>query len=242
MRFDLHIHTCLSPCASLDMAPLAVVKRAREVGLHGIAVVDHNSGLNAPAWYDASRQVGLQCLYGLEITTLEEIHVLAIFDTVENALAMTEVVYAALPTKTNDPDIFGDQPVVNCAGEIDFLEERLLSAPSALALATLREEIFKRQGLFIAAHVDRPVFSFFSQLGVMSGNEGFDACEISVNSSCEQWRSRTGDLPLMRNSDAHYLEDIGRAWSEADIDTLNVQQLRHALQTQNVRCHLKTRI
>jgi len=200
-----------------------------------MALVDHNSGLNAPAWREACRQAGLGCLFGLEVSTREEAHLLAIFDTPEAAAELTARVYEALPARLNRPDIFGDQPVVNAHGEVERLETRLLGAPCGLSLPELRDAVHARDGLFIAAHVDRPVFSVFSQLGVLSGDEGFDACEISAHADAARWRERTGACPLVRSSDAHYLCDIGRAWCEADLSAWSVAELRTALRQGRIR-------
>ncbi len=235
MRFDLHIHSCLSPCADLEMAPAAIVAQACLAGLGGIAVVDHNSARNAPAMAECCAAAGLACLFGLEVATIEDVHLLTLFDRVEQAAAMTDLVYAALPRRVNQPEVFGDQPIVNAQGEIDELEWRLLSAPTRLSLAEVGAAVRDCGGLLVASHVDRPTFSFFSQLGVLSGDEGFDAMELSAHSQAADWRARTGRLPLVRSSDAHYLHQIGRVWSEAELPALTVAGLRAALQADAVQ-------
>lgn len=235
MRFDLHIHTCLSPCADLEMAPRAIVKHALEAGLGGIATLDHNSARNAPALAAACAEAGLPCLHALEITTAEEAHVLAIFDTVAEAQAMTETAYAALPKRANQPDVFGLQPIVNIDEEVEEMEWRLLAAPVRLPLREVAAAAHCLGGLFIAAHIDRPVASFFSQLGVLSGDEGFDAMELSAYGASDEWRPRAGGLPFIRSSDSHYLHTIGKVWSEADLPEFSVCALREALRAKAVR-------
>lgn len=235
MRFDLHIHTCLSPCGDLEMAPRAIVRAAMSAGLDGIAVADHNSARNAPALRVACAEAGLPCLFALEVTTAEEAHVLTLFDTPEQAAAMTETVYAALPKRVNQPEIFGDQPVVNVDEEIEELEWRLLAAPTRLALRETGAAAHALGGLFIAAHIDRPTASVFSQLGVLSGDEGFDALELSAFADEATWRARTHGLPLIRSSDAHYLHTVGAVWSEADLPEFTVAALRAALQRGTVQ-------
>ena len=111
-RGDLHIHTCLSPCADLDMSPRGVAEKSVERGLDFIAVCDHNSVENAGAVIRAGARRGLQVLPGMEISSREEVHLLAIFDDEAQALAMQEVVYRHL-RGTNRPEIFGDQVVAN---------------------------------------------------------------------------------------------------------------------------------
>ena len=71
MRYDLHLHTCLSPCADRDMTPATVAGLAKLAGAELIAVTDHNSALNLPAAEKACREYGLRLLPGLEVTTAE---------------------------------------------------------------------------------------------------------------------------------------------------------------------------
>lgn len=228
MRFDLHIHSCLSPCGDLENSPQAIVQRAIEVGLQGLMIADHNTSRNAPALQTVCKQAGLQCLFGMEITSSEEAHCLAVFDTVEQASEMTEICYAALPKRVNQPEIFGDQPVVNAEEEIEELEWRLLSAPTRLPLRQIGERVHALGGLFIAAHIDRPVFSVTSQLGGLSGDEGFDAVEFSRHARLEEWEEKALGLSWIRSSDAHYLNDVGTIWTEAPFTTLTVESLRQA--------------
>ena len=89
------------------MAPSEIVRRAASAGMDGIALTDHQSARNTPAVAECARRAGLKCLFGLEVCTAEEVHTLALFDTVDQALAMTEWVYAAMPKRVNDPETFG---------------------------------------------------------------------------------------------------------------------------------------
>ena len=109
MRFDLHLHSCLSPCASLDMAPSAIAAKAHEAGLDGIALSDHNSARNTPAFEVCCQREGVAALYSLEVCSAEEVHLLTVFDTVKQALDMTDWVYDALIKRVNQPEVFGDQ-------------------------------------------------------------------------------------------------------------------------------------
>jgi len=227
-RFDLHLHSCLSPCGDLECAPSAVVEKAQSVGLNGLMLADHNTSKNAPACAEHCRRRGIACLFGMEVTSSEEVHALAVFDTVDQAAAMTEFVYAALPKRVNQPEIFGDQPVVNADDEIEELEWRLLSAPTRLPLKTIGEKIHELGGLFIPTHVDRPTFSVFSQLGGIAGDEGFDAVELSRFADPAEWKDKLRGLAIIRSSDAHYLENIGSIWTELELSGFNVAALKKA--------------
>ncbi|MBP5320486.1 MAG: PHP domain-containing protein [Kiritimatiellae bacterium] len=227
-RFDLHLHSCLSPCGDLECSPLAVVRTAKARGLNGVMLADHNSSMNSPALAEVCRREAFQCLFGMEVTTMEEAHCLAVFDTVEQSAAMTEICYAALPKRVNQPEVFGDQPIVDADEGIEDLEWRLLSAPTRLPLRTVGEKVHELGGLFIAAHIDRPVFSVTSQLGGIAGDEGFDAVEFSRHADLAEWEPKACGLPFIRSSDAHYLNDIGTIWTEAPFDQLTVANLKAA--------------
>jgi PHP family Zn ribbon phosphoesterase len=233
-KFDLHIHSCLSPCGSLDASPRAIVLAAKAAGLDGLMLADHNSSRNSPALAEASRREGLRCLFGMEITTAEEAHCLAVFDTLEQAAAMTETCYAALPKRVNQPEVFGDQAVVDADENVEELEWHMLGAPTRLPLHDAGLRVHELGGLFIAAHIDRPVFSVTSQLGGLSGDEGFDAVELSRFAKADAWDGKTAGLPFIRSSDAHYLEDIGAIWTEAELPDFSTQALKAAFAARTI--------
>jgi len=230
-RFDLHIHSCLSPCGDLASSPTAIVAKAKAAGLNGIMLADHNTSRNSPALAEACHRQGLPCRFGMEITTAEELHALAVFDTLDAAAAMTDLIYAALPKRVNQPEVFGDQPIVNADDEIEEIEWRLLSAPCRLGVRDIGQSVHALGGLFIASHVDRPTFSVFSQLGAIAGDEGFDAVELTRFANRADWAPKLHGLPILRSSDAHYLHDIGNAYTEADMPDFTVTSLRTALQS-----------
>ncbi len=194
-------------------------------------LADHNSARNTPALFEACRRHGVAAMAGLEITTAEEAHCLAIFDTLAQAAAMTEIVYKALPRRENVPEVFGDQPVVDADDNILEFEPRMLSAPTRLTIRETGEHVHQLGGLFVAAHLDRPVFSVISQLGALSGDEGFDAVELTRHARLDEWQDRVLGLPVIRSSDAHYLHDIGRSYSTALLHEFSVAGLRKAWQT-----------
>ena len=133
MKFDLHVHSCLSPCANLEMSPREIVARAVASGMDGMALTDHQSARNTPAIAECARRAGLACLYGLEVCTAEEVHTLAIFDTPDTANEMTDWVYDAMVKRVNDPDVFGDQPIVTEDDEIVDMELIWMTAIAAVA-------------------------------------------------------------------------------------------------------------
>jgi len=220
-RADFHIHSCLSPCASLEMSPTAIVQQARAVGLNAIALSDHNCAFNLPAFSAVCKREGMACLYGIEVTSIEEAHILCLFNDLDAAMEMGDRVYDSLPPVPNQPGRFGDQPIVDVDEHITGFADKFLISASTFDIGTLDEEAHALEGLIIPAHIDREVFGIISQLGFLP-NEDFDAVELTM----------TGDpalaqkYPIVRNSDSHQLGSIGSIFSEFDVETLQTNQIR----------------
>ena len=239
MKFDLHIHSCLSPCANLEMSPGEIVARAKAAGMNGIALTDHQSARNCPAIAECAKRAGLSCLYGLEVQTAEEVHTVALFDTVEQALAMTDFVYAAMPKRVNDPETFGDQPVVTWDDDIVELEWRILAMGCRHFIPETAAKVHELGGLYIAAHIDRPNFSVLSTLGAIPEN-AFDAVELSRTADEAEWLPKAAGYAVTRSSDAHNLDDVARVWTEADLPEFSIAALKSAFDEKST--HLSPRL
>ena len=176
---DLHIHTCLSPCGELDMTPKRIIDRALQRGLDIIAITDHNSAENVGVAMQVARAKGVTVLPAMEITSSEEVHVLALFESLEGVLQMQERVYENLPGGINDERHWGQQVVVNENDEVLGFNKRLLIGATGITLSALVNEIHAAGGLAIASHVDRPYFSVISQLGFIPEDVKFDALETT---------------------------------------------------------------
>ena len=236
-KADLHIHTCLSPCADLDMSPKAIVERSAEEKLDIIAICDHNSAENVEASIRAGLKHGIRVLPGMEVNSREEVHTLAIFETAEQALAMQEIVYQHVKG-TNRPDVFGDQVIANEFDEVDGFNDRLLIAATALGLWDIVKEIHRLGGLSIASHVDRPSYSILSQLGFVPIDLKLGALEISRHLTKELVPSKIPEIegfPIVTFSDAHFLDDIGRASTSFLLEEPNVNEIRMALEEKSGR-------
>lgn len=227
MNFDLHIHSCLSPCANLEMSPSEIVTRAVAAGIDGIALTDHQSARNTPAIAECARRAGLKCLFGMEVQTAEEVHTVALFDTTEQALALTDWVYAAMPKRVNDPETFGDQPVVTWDDDIVEMEWRILAMGCRRTIPETAAKVHELDGLYIAAHIDRPNFSVISALGAIPEpppttncqqptTKYFDAVELSRTADESLWLPKAAGYAVIRSSDAHNLDDVVRVWTEAE--------------------------
>ena len=245
MKFDLHIHSCLSPCANLEMSPGEIVARAKAAGMDGIALTDHQSARNCPAIAECAKRAGLKGLYGLEVQTAEEVHTVALFDTVEQALAMTDFVYAAMPKRVNDPETFGDQPVVTWDDDIVELEWRILAMGCRHFIPETAAKVHELGGLYIAAHIDRPNFSVLGTLGSIpvpqptTNNQQpttyFDAVELSRTADETIWLPQASKYAVTRSSDAHNLDDVARAWTEADLPEFSIAALKASFAAKSTR-------
>lgn len=233
-RADLHIHSCLSPCGDLDMSPKAIVETSLERGLDLIALCDHNSAENVGAIMRAGALRGLSVLPGLEISSLEEVHSLALFDTEEQALTMQAHVYRHL-RGTNRPEIFGDQVVANEFDEVEGFNDRRLIGATDLDLKEVVEAVHRLGGLSIASHVDRPSFSILSQLGFIPPDLALDALEVSPRVKRESAADLVPEVsgyPVVAFSDAHFPSDIGRVHTPFLMEGTGVDELRMAFRNE----------
>ena len=211
---DLHVHTALSPCAENDMTPPAIVERALAEGLGMIAVCDHNSARNAAAVQEAAG-ARLAVLAGMEITTAEECHVVALFPDAAAAQVAGAEVGATLGQVDDDYEtFFGEQHVLAADGSERARETLALATATPLDVDAVVALVHSHGGLAIAAHIDRRSFGVIGQLGLFPADAGFDAVELSRHvaaGSPDEAGFAVHGLPLVHSSDAHYQDDIGAA-------------------------------
>jgi len=234
---DLHIHTCLSPCAELDMHPKALVQRALEKKLDMIAISDHNASANVPYVIAAAAGKNLHVIPAMEITTSEEVHLLALFESLSDLMKLQIVVDQHLFGE-NDETRFGVQAIVNEQGEVEGLNNQLLIGATDLTIDNIIDTIHQLGGLAIPAHIDRESFSVLSQLGFINDDSHFDALEISKLTGMEQGRIRYGHLghyPFLTSSDAHFIRDIGTSTTNILLEKPTFTELKMALLKQSGR-------
>ena len=220
LAYDLHIHTCLSPCGDDDMTPPNVANMAALMGLSVIAVTDHNSCRNAGAVMAAAEQfrLPLTVIPGMEVTTSEEVHVVCLFPGLDRAIAFQELVYRRLGDRVNDPDIFGRQLLMDVDDRILGEEPRMLAGATDIGVYEVHRLVESYGGVAYPAHIDRDSFSLLSNLGLWDPALGFPLAEVSRRCPPDLFRVR-GDLrgvPALAGSDAHYPDQIQDAhqWME----------------------------
>lgn len=226
VRADLHNHSCLSPCGSLEMSPRKIAEIAAQRGIQILALTDHNSARNLPAFQSCCRQQGILPLFGMEITSAEEAHVVGLFPLLDTALEMGRMIESRLPLIEGDTHMFGDQVYVDedelILGEV----ERALFSATDLSIDEIVSEVQRRNGIVFPAHIDRPAFSIVMQLGFLPPLP-YDAVECVIP-DCDI--DTLGFHPIT-NSDAHYPEDIGKRPTEYEMESISWDALLQALRS-----------
>ena len=216
LRADFHIHSCLSPCGSLDLSPSFLVELANRRKVNVLALTDHNSGLNCPAFAKACRKNGIIPIFGLEATTQEEIHILCLFTSLEACMDFSEYAYSILLPFPNDPEVTGDQVYVDDDDNIEGEVEYYLINPLNLSVDEIGGKVSEYNGIVIPAHADRFAFSMTSQLGVMVKGPWAAVECTRLPPMIDNKPMDTLGYPLTISSDAHYPEHVGRRTFELD--------------------------
>jgi PHP family Zn ribbon phosphoesterase len=230
-RADLHMHSCLSPCSDWAMSPKKIIQKSREVGLDLIALCDHNSAENAGAAMREGNKQGLPVLPGLEICSREEVHILALFEALDPALEMQAYVYANLPGENNS-EVFGFQVIANEEDEVMGENPRLLIGATRLGLHDIVEKTHVLGGISIASHVDRPAYGIINQLGFIPEDLNLDGLEVSSRiklAEAAQTIPGIGNYSCVTASDAHYPNDIGKAFTVFQLAGPTLAEIRLAL-------------
>jgi hypothetical protein len=211
LSYDLHIHSCLSPCGSNESTPANIAGLAAILELDIAALTDHNSCKNCPAFFKAAEEYGFIPIAGMEIMTEEEIHVLCLFPQLEAAMDFDEYVYSLLFPMKNDVNVFGNQLIMNESDKIIGEVENCLINSVSIGFHALGGEVQSRGGIIIPAHIERAAFSLISSLGFVPDDCGFDCVEIRSKEAVENLKAKHEYLQKCRvvhNSDAHMLEDM----------------------------------
>lgn len=211
MTYDLHIHSCLSPCGDNEMTVNNIVNMAMLKELDVIALTDHNSSRNCPAFMEAARRAGIRAIPGMEINTSEEIHAVCLFPTLEQAMEFDSYVFSTMPPVKNRPEIFGDQIIVNAEDEPIGSIDTLLITASGVSYSELPELMAQYGGIFFPSHIDRSSNSLVAIMGGVPEDVEFPFYEFYHLGLYDEFMEANSCLkgkPWLHNSDAHYLWDI----------------------------------
>lgn len=221
--YDLHLHSCLSPCGDMDMTPNNIVNMAKLLGLDVIALTDHNTSLNCEAAMKVGDEIGLLVIPGMELTTAEDIHAVCLFPTLEKALAFSDYVDANRIKVRNKPDIYGRQVIMNEDDEETGEIEHLLLPASFIGISDAYRKAAEFGGICYPAHIDRDSLSILSVLGEIDPMCGFRTAELADMGKLDALRAQhpiLNGMNIINCSDAHYLENMREASNTIELPEL----------------------
>lgn len=208
---DLHVHSCLSPCAEDDMTPLNLVRMAKLSGISMLALTDHNSCANCRSAIAVGEEIGLTVIPGMELCTAEEIHCICLFETADTAENFSAHIRETLPRLQNRAEIFGNQYIMDEKDNIRGTESLLLTTASSIPISAVHALVERYGGICFPAHLDRASYSLLSVLGAPYKELGFTAAEFTKVADTERYMAvhpLLREMQIVRNSDAHSLEAL----------------------------------
>lgn len=218
LSFDLHLHSCLSPCADEDMTPANVAAMCALAGVQVVALTDHNSTGNCAAFAQAAARNGLLAIPGMELCTKEEVHVVCLFPDLERADSFSSYVRTLLPSVKNNPRVFGSQILMDSEDSVLGEETALLAGAAEISVYDVPELVESFGGIAYPAHIDRQANSLLSQMGIWDPELNFPLAEVSLQCSEDLFQRR--DLQNLRHisaCDAHYLHQIPDAYQFMEV-------------------------
>jgi PHP family Zn ribbon phosphoesterase len=219
------------------MYPSAVVDKSIAEELDIIAICDHNASENMQFVLRSAEGKSLTILPGIEITSSEEVHLLALFDTLGDLKKIQDIIYDHL-SGTNREEVFGCQAIVNDLDEVEGFNDKFLLGATKLPLLDIIHLIHSFGGLAIASHIDRESFSIISQLGFIDQDIPLDALEITRQTGIQGARIKYPELarfPFIESSDAHFIKDIGQGTTTMFLKRGTISELRMAFEHRDGR-------
>lgn len=236
LTYDLHIHSCLSPCGDGDMIPANIVAMSKLKGLDIIAVTDHNSCKNCPALLRLAESEGLLAVPGLELCTMEEVHVLCLFATLEDAMAFDAMVSEKLMKFPNEEKVFGSQEIYDEEDHRIGTEPYLLINATEISFHSLGALMKQYHGIHIPAHIEKGSNSLLSNLGFIPPESEFTCVEFKDKSHVEKLLNNHPYLRgcnIITNSDAHYLQYINEPMNYLQVEDRSREAVLRALTMYN---------
>lgn len=208
--YDLHLHSCLSPCGDIDNTPQNIVGMASLSALDIIALTDHNTAKNCPAFFDAAKRFGIIPVAGMELTTSEDIHVVCLFEHLTDALRFDEYVASRRVLIKNRPEFFGEQLIIDADEQVVGTEEFLLTNATDISVDEIYDIARSYGGVAYPAHIDKDANSITAILGTVPEDAKFDFFELHSQESVDKTSALYGidKSKFIISSDAHYLTDM----------------------------------
>lgn len=208
--YDLHIHSCLSPCGDDDSTPNSIAGMGKLNGLDIMALTDHNTCKNCPAFFEACLRHGILPIAGMELTTAEDIHAVCLFPNLNKAMDFDEFLQVRRILFPNRKDIFGNQLICDSEDNVIGEEENLLTNATDISVEEAPSLVERFGGICYPAHIDRDANGIISVLGTFPENSGFTCVELHDGEKAGEYAENFDllDKHLIISSDAHYLWDI----------------------------------
>ena len=224
IKYDLHIHSALSPCADDNMTPSNIVGFAKLQGLDAVAIADHNAIANVKVAMDVGAAFDVVVVPAMELQTAEDIHILCLFEKFENLQSFYNCINFA--DIQNRAEIFGEQLILDEDDNVLGKESRMLLVASGVSVEEVVSLAKQHNGIAVAAHIDREENGMVAILGTVT--EDFSVVEISATAN-QQIQCYTTGRKVITNSDAHTLEDIGVADGELEVTERSAKGILQAL-------------
>ena len=215
--YDLHLHSCLSPCGDDEATPDSIAGMGELNGLDIMALTDHNTAKNCPAFFKAAKRHGIIPLGGMELTTAEDIHMVCLFDELDNAVKFSDYIESRRIPIKNRTDIFGNQLICDDEDNILGREENLLTNATTVSLDEAPELVSRFGGVCFPAHVDRQANGIIAVLGDFPEKPYFPTCEVHDVEKTAEYAERYSKR-IVSSSDAHYLWDIREKSTFLELD------------------------
>ena len=205
--YDLHIHSCLSPCGDDDSTPNNIAGMASLCELDVVALTDHNTSKNCPAFFKAAQKYGIIPIAGMELTTSEDVHVVCLFERLEDAMEFDTYVQEHRFLLKNRPEIFGRQTVLdendNPVSEIPDL----LTSATEISVEDAVRIVGSFGGVCYPAHIDREANGIIAILGTIPPDSEFAFYELRDRESVDAFSEKYGidKNRFIISSDAHLL-------------------------------------
>ena len=215
--YDLHIHSCLSPCGDNDMTPDSIAGMGKLNGLDIMALTDHNTLKNCPAFFKAAKRHGIIPVAGTELTTAEDIHAVCLFPTLSGAMKFENLLESKRIKIKNRPDIFGEQRITDENDNITGYDDYLLINATALSLEEVPQAAEEYGGVCFPAHIDRQSNGLLAVLGFFPEKPYFPFAEVNDGEMAAEYAEKYGKK-IITSSDAHYLWDINERGAYIELD------------------------
>ncbi|MCX9012282.1 MAG: AAA family ATPase [Candidatus Methanoperedens sp.] len=236
-KIDLHIHTPASKCfKDKNVEADAIIQKSIEMRLDAIAITDHNSAEWIDIVKEKAKNTPLIIFPGVEITTSEGLHVVALFDINKSR-----------------------SDIENFLGAIDITSDKYgaTDAISKLNAEQVIVKIVERNGLAILAHIDSPKGVFKELDGIsrlkLFNEAAYAAVECEgkcLPSDLKKERSfkripafyLASDNPDPEDAKKHSIEGIGSKFSYFKMDVIDLEGLRQCFADSGVRIMLANEV